>query len=83
VTVPEFPRFYDWQLTQSAEDSWAECRLHAEKIRRIHEIGRTQSGTGVPPVKESGAGLLPPKRHGSKNGVAGIMPEDDLFGGRE
>jgi hypothetical protein len=33
------PRFYDWQLTQSAEESWAECRMHAEKIRRIRQVG--------------------------------------------
>ena len=33
------PRFYSWQLTQTAEESWAECRLHAEKIRRIRSIG--------------------------------------------
>lgn len=34
------PRFFDWQLTQTAEESWAECRMHAEKIRRIRAIGR-------------------------------------------
>jgi hypothetical protein len=33
------PRFYDWQLTQSAEESWEECRMHAEKIRRIRQVG--------------------------------------------
>jgi hypothetical protein len=33
------PRFYDWQLAQSAEESWAECRRHAENIRRIRAIG--------------------------------------------
>lgn len=36
------PRFHDWQQTQPAEESWAECRTHAEKIRRIrgNENGR-------------------------------------------
>jgi len=26
------PRFYDWQLAQSAEESWRECRLHARNL---------------------------------------------------
>lgn len=42
------PRFFSWQLTQSAEESWAECRLHAEKIRRIRSIGLGR--TASPPV---------------------------------
>jgi hypothetical protein len=26
------PRFFDWQLTQSAEESWRECHLHARNL---------------------------------------------------
>ena len=26
------PRFYDWQLAQSAEESWRECHLHARNV---------------------------------------------------
>ena len=26
------PRFYDWQLAQSAEESWKECHLHARNL---------------------------------------------------
>jgi len=26
------PRFYDWQLAQSPEESWRECRLHARNL---------------------------------------------------
>ncbi len=26
------PRFYDWQLVQSAEESWRECHLHARNL---------------------------------------------------
>jgi hypothetical protein len=26
------PRFYDWQLAQSPEDSWRECHLHARNL---------------------------------------------------
>lgn len=40
------PRFYDWQLAQSAEESWRECYLHARNLlgadgyqRLLEEIG--------------------------------------------
>lgn len=49
------PRFYDWQLTQSAEESWEECRQHAEKIRKIRAIGR-------PDVNISDADGVEPKK---------------------
>ena len=26
------PRFYDWQLNQSTEETWSECRLHARNL---------------------------------------------------
>ena len=26
------PRFYDWQLAQSAEESWRECHLHSRNL---------------------------------------------------
>jgi len=29
------PRFYDWQLNEDVERSWAECAAHAELIGRI------------------------------------------------
>ena len=31
------PRFYDWQLVQSAEESWRECHLHARNLLGTHE----------------------------------------------
>ena len=29
------PRFYDWQLSQSVEESWEECERHAELLAKI------------------------------------------------
>ena len=26
------PRFFDWQLAQSPEESWRECHLHARNL---------------------------------------------------
>ncbi len=30
------PRFYDWQLVQSANESWRECHLHARNLLGAH-----------------------------------------------
>jgi hypothetical protein len=29
------PRFYSWQLEQSAEESWEECERHAEILAKL------------------------------------------------
>src|ERR1035438_5258524 len=29
------PRFYPWQLEQSAEESWEECQRHAEVLAKL------------------------------------------------
>ena len=34
------PRFYDWQLAQSAEESWRECELHTRNL--LGEAGYQQ-----------------------------------------
>jgi hypothetical protein len=53
------PRFYDWQLTQSAEESWRECHLHARNLlgeagyqNLLAEIEAERSGQKVvsPPL---------------------------------
>ena len=31
------PRFYDWQLVQSADESWRECHLHARNLLGRHK----------------------------------------------
>ena len=35
VAIRLGPRFYDWQLEQDVDESWEECRCHAELINRI------------------------------------------------
>ena len=34
------PRFYDWQLTQTPDESWRECHLHARNL--LGEAGYQQ-----------------------------------------
>jgi hypothetical protein len=54
------PRFYDWQLTQTAEESWRECHLHARNMlgaegykRLLEDIEAERNGTKV--VREAPA----------------------------
>jgi hypothetical protein len=39
------PRFYDWQLAQTAEESWRECEIHAKNLQ----------ATFLPPSESSSA----------------------------
>ena len=34
------PRFFDWQLAQSPEESWRECHLHARNLLGEHRYRR-------------------------------------------
>ena len=34
------PRFYDWQLVQTAEESWRECHLHARNLLGAQDYAR-------------------------------------------
>jgi hypothetical protein len=37
------PRFYDWQLEQTPEESWAECELHARNLLGEEGFERLQA----------------------------------------
>ena len=38
------PRFYDWQLVQTAEEAWRECHLHARNLLGADGYARLLSG---------------------------------------
>ena len=66
------PRYCELQLTQPADESWAECRAHAAKIQRIRAIGgRAASKPQEPPAAATGKRPARGKAPGS----------DDFFGG--
>ncbi|MDP2182396.1 MAG: hypothetical protein Q8K99_07485 [Actinomycetota bacterium] len=59
------PRFYDWQLAQSAEESWRECHLHARNLlgeqgyrELLDEIAGCERGEGPSRAEEPQATLL-------------------------
>ena len=55
------PRFYDWQLAQTAGESWRECRLHARNLlgeagylQLLAELEAGQRGETVAPSHPAG-----------------------------
>jgi hypothetical protein len=68
------PRYYDWQLAQTPEESWAECHVHARNLlgkeaydRLIHRI---EKGLPLEDEEESSPAAepdsAPPKKRGRK-----------------
>lgn len=51
------PRFYDWQLAQTAEESWRECHLHARNLlgpEGYQALIDELEGRAPPPPKAAG-----------------------------
>lgn len=70
------PRFYDWQLAQSPEESWRECHLHARNLlgpegyqALLDELeGKTpESGTAAASPSRASAAKPGSKKNGGKN----------------
>ncbi len=66
------PRFYDWQLSQSAEESWRECHLHARNLlgeqgycELLDEIAARERGGEPVRSEEPPASLLDDGRQGA------------------
>jgi hypothetical protein len=64
------PRFYDWQLTQTAEESWRECHLHARNLlgptgyqNLLAEIESDRTGPSPTPVPPPAPAKTPQQAH--------------------
>lgn len=80
------PRFYDWQLTQSPEESWQECHLHARNIlgeagyqNLLSEIKEQEPGA---PATGNPAPKADTKTHTEATGQKTTYPkpQKDMFG---
>jgi len=47
------PRFYDWQLAQTAEESWRECHLHARNL--LGETGYRRLSSEIEAERRGGS----------------------------
>jgi len=66
-------RFYPWQLEGTVEESWEECRRHAENLRRIRSIG-APSTVGPANPHEASPGVT------AHRDLLGERIETSLFG---
>jgi hypothetical protein len=72
------PRFYDWQLTQTAEESWQECRLHARNLlgeagyqKLLGEIEAERNGTKPASAAPATAAAKAPPTGGQQGSLFG------------
>lgn len=79
------PRFLPWQLEGTVEESWEECRRHAENLRRIRAVGApaavdvTAAGGAVAEGAGGGVGVGDVVEGGAVN-LFGEPEPTDLFG---
>jgi hypothetical protein len=55
------PRFYDWQLAQTAEESWRECEIHARNLAasRAPSVPTPSSAPATGKAHPRASSLLP------------------------
>lgn len=72
------PRLYPWQHEGTLEESWEECRRHAENLRLIRSIG----APATEPDTSRHAAVRPhtPGSPGVRCDLLGKSTERDLFG---
>lgn len=57
------PRFLDWQLSQSAEESWAECERHAKVLAgELPAVAEPERGRALAAAPTSTTSTPPPKQ---------------------
>jgi len=78
------PRFYDWQLAQTAEESWRECEIHAKNLSAMtHREPEVARVTGAPNIQPDG--VHPSGRVGraSRGRIARSAGQPTIFGDEE
>jgi len=64
------PRFYDWQLAQTPEESWRECRLHARNL-----LGKEGYQVLLDESLESGSLVRGAAGKGKMSGASSATPD--------
>jgi hypothetical protein len=69
------PRFYDWQLAQTAEESWRECEIHAENLQGTG-VRSSEAGPPADPTIDKRRG--PARGKGRRQEEKGLLALDGL-----
>lgn len=69
------PRFYDWQLAQTAEESWRECEVHAKNLQAT---GIRSSGAVTPADPTIDKRRVPARGKGRRQEEKGLLALDGL-----
>ena len=69
------PRFYDWQLAQTAEESWRECEIHAKNLQGT---GVRSSGAVHPADPTIDKRRVPARGKGRRQEEKGLLALDGL-----
>jgi hypothetical protein len=69
------PRFYDWQLAQTAEESWRECEIHAKNLQAT---GVLSSGAVPPADPTIDKRRVPARGKGRRQEKKGLLALDGL-----
>ena len=83
VTATLGPRFYDWQLSQDAAESWRECELHARNLLGVEGFEKLKAELEGRDIPTSTKATIATKggKAGSKSTLkGGKAPEPNLFG---
>jgi hypothetical protein len=83
VTTTLGPRFYDWQLSQDAAESWRECALHARNLlgaEGFEKLKAELEGREIPTSTEATIATKGGKANSKSTLKGGKAPEPNLFG---
>lgn len=68
------PRFYDWQLAQTAEESWRECQIHARNLAGDTERPAEVNEATITPGPSESVPDSPPSSLSSRGRTAATQP---------
>lgn len=73
------PRFHDWQLAQSTEESWRECRLHARNLLGVEGYATLiDELEGRAPSRASAPSMPPSSKKNGNDGQGKLFETEHL-----
>jgi hypothetical protein len=73
------PRFYDWQLAQTAQESWRECEIHAKNLEAtgLRPSEASSPNGSVAESADTRVTRRDTRRRNEEKGLLGLYAQDD------